>query len=709
MNERGLAPGTTFAGHRIEAVAGRGGMGVVYRARHIALDHVVALKVISPELVGDERFRQRFQSESRIAVSIRHPNVVSVHHAGEEEGLLFVTMDYIEGTDLRGLLNREGWLEPDRATTLLAPLADALDAAHSRGLIHRDIKPGNVLIEPRDGGEHVYLTDFGLARAIDAETGLTASGAFIGTLDYAAPEQIKGERLDARTDVYALGCLLHEMLCGSTLFAKQTEKVAKMYAHLMEAPPDVRELRPDLPADLADAVQRAVAKEPDRRFPSAGDLARAASAAAAGRAVSQDERTVAIGKAAPAAPTAPLAAPPTAPADAPGPEPTGTAEAPPPTEPPATRPDPTVPGGPVPGPEAPRPERRATHSTAARRRRLVAGLAALGVVAAIVVVVLLAGGGGSDEEPRQAASGGSATGGGGGGGAEAATFADSRAAVAGKPIDVEGMPVGIAVSEESDTVWVGSRLGGRLTPIDPRTGKPGDPIDGLAAPEGVASGPASVYVALSDSNEVLRVNERTGREARIPVGTTPRAVVHGGDGIYVTNAGSNTVVPVEIAPTAETPGTPIPVGEDPHGIAVGEGSVWITNRAGGTVSEIELGADQVGRTIEVGSNPKGIAYADRRLWVANTDDDSVSVIDGQTAEVEATIDVADEPRGVIAAFGSVWVANGGGSVTRIDPESAEVDQEIGVDGSPEELAAGAQTIWVTTGTADQVVRIEPEG
>src|SRR5690349_18477542 len=203
-----LQPGSEFAGHRIEGLAGRGGMGVVYKATHIALDHVVALKVISPALAGDPRFRRRFEEESRIAVSIRHPNVVPIHHAGEEDGLLFVTMDLIDGADLRGVLNREGKLDPRRAAEIIGEVASALDAAHARGLVHRDIKPGNILIEAETG--HVYLTDFGLARQIDATSGVTATGAFVGTLDYVAPEQIRGERVDARADVYALGCVLFE-------------------------------------------------------------------------------------------------------------------------------------------------------------------------------------------------------------------------------------------------------------------------------------------------------------------------------------------------------------------------------------------------------------------------------------------------------------------------------------------------------------------
>ena len=294
-----LEQGAIFAGHRIEGIAGRGGFGVVYRATHIHLDHVVALKLISSGRGGEETFRQRFISESRIAVSIRHPNVVAVHDAGEEDGLLYVTMDFIDGTDLRGLLNREGRLDPENAVSLVRQLAAALDAAHEKGLVHRDIKPGNVLIDERGGGQHVYLTDFGLSKQMDATSGVTASGAFVGTLDYVAPEQIKGARLDARTDVYALGCVMFELLSGDVPFASTEEKVAKIYAHLQEEPPELVDAAPEVPAALSEVVWRAMAKEPDDRHPSAGDFARAAAAAVEGRQPSEPERNVGIGAAAP--------------------------------------------------------------------------------------------------------------------------------------------------------------------------------------------------------------------------------------------------------------------------------------------------------------------------------------------------------------------------------------------------------------------------
>ena len=306
-----LNPGATFAGHRIEGIAGRGGMGTVYRATHLALDHVVALKVISPRLAADDAFRERFRSESRIAVSLRHPNVVPIHHAGEEDGLLFVTMDLVDGPDLRGMLIASGTLPPDRAIAIIEQVASALDVAHSRGLVHRDIKPGNILVE-RDSGDRAYLTDFGLAKRFDQGTdagALTRTGAFVGTLDYVAPEQIRGDRVDARTDVYALGCVMYEAIAGKAPFADREENVAKIYAHLQDEPPW-------LPGDggtggsLDEVVARALAKEPADRYPSAGDLARAAAAAIEGQEVLRSaERSVATGKAAPE--TGEPAAPPT--------------------------------------------------------------------------------------------------------------------------------------------------------------------------------------------------------------------------------------------------------------------------------------------------------------------------------------------------------------------------------------------------------------
>ncbi len=276
-----LALGQQLAGYRIDAVAGRGGMGVVYRATQLALDRTVALKLIAPEVAEDSGFRERFQRESRIAASIEHPNVIPVHEAGEADGLLFISMRYVDGTDLRELLARGGPLDPIRAAGIITQVANALDAAHARGLVHRDIKPANVLIASRGGVEHVYLTDFGLSKQSSSESGLTKTGQWVGTLDYVSPEQIEGRQVGIRTDVYALGCVLFQTLTGAVPFERDSE-VSKMWAHVSEPPPAPSRRRPGVPSALDPVVARAMAKDPEHRFASAGELAAAPRAAATG-------------------------------------------------------------------------------------------------------------------------------------------------------------------------------------------------------------------------------------------------------------------------------------------------------------------------------------------------------------------------------------------------------------------------------------------
>src|SRR3954453_7583852 len=288
-----------FAGHRIEAVAGRGGMGVVYVATHLALNRRVALKLIAPELSADESFRQRFKQESMTAASIDHPNVIPIYHAGEEDGKLYITMRYVEGTDLRAMIAEYGKLDPAVAAEIVAQTAAALDAAHARGLVHRDVKPANVLIAGSGGQLHAYLTDFGLTKSTASQSGVTKTGMFVGTLDYIAPEQLQGSALDARSDVYALGCVLYQSLTGNVPFPRDTEP-AKIWAHMSEPPPSVTQEGTDVPPQFEQIVQRAMAKDPNDRYLSAGDLARASLAASESRTVKRAERSVAPGDAAPA-------------------------------------------------------------------------------------------------------------------------------------------------------------------------------------------------------------------------------------------------------------------------------------------------------------------------------------------------------------------------------------------------------------------------
>jgi serine/threonine protein kinase len=271
-----LSVGSTIAGCRLEAVAGRGGMGVVYRATQIALNRPVAVKAIAPLLAKDADYRERFQRESRLAASIDHPNVIPVYEAGELDGTLYLIMRWVQGTDLRAMLNEHGRLESGRAVRLLRPVASALAAAHRRGLVHRDIKPANVLITSgdKDEEEHVYLTDFGIARRTDSLGGVTRTGVLVGTLDYTAPERIEGGKGTPASDIYAFGCMLFETITGRIPFDRSTE-LTKMHAHLNDPVPSARELVPSVPESLDAIIAQAMAKDPAQRFGSAAELAAA--------------------------------------------------------------------------------------------------------------------------------------------------------------------------------------------------------------------------------------------------------------------------------------------------------------------------------------------------------------------------------------------------------------------------------------------------
>jgi DNA-binding NarL/FixJ family response regulator len=273
-----IAVGTVLAGHRIDRIAGRGGMGVVYLATDLTLDRQVALKVIAGSVASDDEFRARFERECRVAASIDHPHVVPIYHAGQEGQRLYVTMRYITGTDLRALLAEGRRLEPDRAVAFVAQVADALDEAHRRGLVHRDVKPGNILIGEHETGERSYLTDFGVTKQRAGGVDLTRTGMAIGTADYMAPEQARGGEVDGRADVYSLGCVLFRALTGEVVFDRDSD-LDKLWAHVHDPPPALLDVRPELPAALGAAVAHALAKEPGERPQTAGELAREARAA----------------------------------------------------------------------------------------------------------------------------------------------------------------------------------------------------------------------------------------------------------------------------------------------------------------------------------------------------------------------------------------------------------------------------------------------
>lgn len=277
-----LASGATVGGFRIESFLARGAMAEVYRAREIGGEQSVALKLLDPTLASDERFRQRFMRESELAAALDHPNIVATLASGEDAGRLYLALDLIDGSDLRDILRHEGRIEPERAVALIEQVAEALDAAHDAGLIHRDVKTGNILVRADDDRDHAYICDFGLARHVSSVGSLTGERGFVGTIDYVPPEQIENGKVDARADVYSLGCVLYECLTGVRPFERDSE-LAVIFAHLNEPPPKATDLRPELPAAFDEVAATALAKNPDDRYSTCGELAAAGRAALHGR------------------------------------------------------------------------------------------------------------------------------------------------------------------------------------------------------------------------------------------------------------------------------------------------------------------------------------------------------------------------------------------------------------------------------------------
>jgi serine/threonine protein kinase len=268
-----LEPGAEFGSYLIESVVGRGGMGVVYRARDTRLDRPVALKLLAPELTVNATFRSRFVRESRLAAAADHPNIIPIYEAGDADGLLYLAMRFVRGVDLRNELDRRGPLPVPEALDVLRQTAAALDAAHEAGLVHRDVKPANVLLADAPAGvrRHVYLTDFGLTKRSSSASGLTTTGHFLGTLDYVAPEQIRGEPVDARADVYALACVAYAVLTGHPPFDKEDE-AAVLWSHMSDVPPRASSLRPELSAAVDAALAAGLAKAREGRPAGCGEL-----------------------------------------------------------------------------------------------------------------------------------------------------------------------------------------------------------------------------------------------------------------------------------------------------------------------------------------------------------------------------------------------------------------------------------------------------
>ncbi len=627
--EATIGSGAIFAGYRVESEIGRGGMGVVYRAHHLALDRECALKLISPALSSDPRFRERFQRESRLAASLEHPNVVSVDHAGDERGTLYLAMRLVEGSDLHRIVETEGPLDLGRAARLIGGVAAGLDAAHARGLIHRDVKPANVLIESVDGGERVFLTDFGVSRTAGKGGTVTSSGELLGSPDYMAPEQIAGHRVDRRADIYALGCLVHYVLTGQAPFPRDND-MAKLFAHGNSPRPRPSELVPALPSGIDRVVGKAMAIGAQERYENAGQLA-------------ADLERVARG-AEPLAPERP--APP-----------------PPPVEGVVTR-------------RMPRP---------GRRRRVGAIVAAGALVAAAAIAAALVvgiGGGGSsvptNPQPRAVdtvnvgreptrlavapsrlwvASTGAAA-------LYALDLVDDQPAR--PPVPTGGSPVSVGIGFHS--VWAINRGSSELLRLEPLSSPIAIPVG--PNPSDVAFDSSSVWVSNRGDGTVSRIDPETNAVvATIPVGAAPTAVATGAGGVWVVNAGDASVIRIDPR-TAHVVGDPIPVGRHPNQLAVGLGHVWVSDPATGTVTRIAPSAMRaIGAAIHVGDRPTAVATGVGYVWVANGGDSTLSRIDPRAGDVAGPpIRVGRDPVDVVVGKGAVWTANFDDStVTRVRP------------------------------------------
>ena len=606
--------GSTLGQYRLTELLGHGGMGVVYRAEDLRLERNVALKLLSGDVSDDARFRTRFLRESRLAASTEHPGIVPIYAAGEIDGLLYIAMRYVEGSDLSGLLRAEGALDPGRAVDLVAQLADALDAAHARGLVHRDVKPSNALISRNGARERVYLVDFGITEDIQSAERLTETNRLVGTGAYLAPERIRGETVDGRADVYSLGCVLFECLTGEVPFPRSSE-FAELYAHLEDEPPRVSDRRPGLPAGLDAVVGRALAKDPEDRWQTGAELAEAARAAL----------------------------------------PSSTSH--------------------VPAPERVAPTRGPPRRAVVGAFVLVAIAAAVVAFAVLAgsgeddTLASLAENTVGRIDPSGAKIAAQIPVGDGpdalavgAGSVWAANSVDGTVT----RIDPEGGQIVIPVRDDTSgmafgegSLWVTDRQDETLYQIRPETNRVVSSIPVGDGPAAVAVAAGAVWIASDVHRSLKKIDVASGSSREIPLGSTPTAIVAGGGAVWVASEEGGTVFRVE--PRTGVVTHTVTVGGGPVSLAVGEGAVWVANRQDATVSRIDPATNAVTDTIPVGKGPTAVAVGEGAVWVANGDEGTVSRIDPATRRPTATVPLKSSPTALAVADGSIWTAVIGGA------------------------------------------------
>ena len=619
--------GSVLAGFRVESLVGKGAMGAVYLAEETSTGQRIALKLLAPELARDERFRRRFLRETELAATLRHPHIVRTLGSGEEERDLYLAMDYIHGSDLRDLLRREGRLEPERAVSLVQQVASALDVAHAAGLVHRDVKPGNILVAPEADGDHAYVCDFGLARHVSSVSSLTGERGFVGTIDYVPPEQIEGGTIDGRADVYSLGCVLFECLAGRRPFDRESE-LSVVFAHLNEPPPRLSDARPDLPEAFDAVFATALAKSPDERYPTCGELAAAAGAALHGKAFVRRRvrrRRLLLGGVAMLAAAGAVVA--------------GLLAA------------------------------GEFHSKAHAAALTVLRPDALNLIDARTRRVV----GRVDSKAANFASG-------------VGSIAFSRTAAwvptanqklvrvslrTRKVTRIDPLPwIPGNVAAGGGAVWVVQDQGQEILRFDPRTGRQtahlevrGDPTGANA--DGVAYADGSLW--LSRGNSVVRVDPRTGRVLH-RIAAPSRYLLSADGAIWAGNPGNGQIWKID--PVANRVAHNQKLHPWLSGLAVGGGSVWAPILPDGVV--YRLSADDLGfqTNLSTGRDPESASFGGGHLWVANTAANTVSLLDdisGGRRELRS----GSRPTTAVYHDGLVWTA-AAAAPTPLPPIKGEV-------------------------------------
>jgi YVTN family beta-propeller protein len=738
---RGLPPhipvGAQIGAYRIESYVDRGGMASVYEATDMRLDRRVALKVLAQELSEGSDFRERFVRESRFAASLDHPNIVPIYDAGEADGHLYIAMRYVRGSDLATVLREKGPFDPAHALAILGPVADALDTAHAAGLVHRDVKPANILLTSaagRDRFEHVYLTDFGLTKRTSALSKLTATGHFIGTLAYVSPEQIRGEPLNALSDLYALGCVAYECFTGVPPFVRD-DQAALLWAHLNDQPTPLSYYRSNLVA--ADpVVARALAKNPSDRYQTCDQFTQMlAEVLLTGRhrqssmltvesapppvteVVPGSSRGVLRGVTAPAGKESPDER------EAQRPGEGGT-----PAKPPRMNQPPMGGGGsddgPVDAPSEGEPSKDPPKNRRPGRRVMVTVVAAAAVVVAVITVVMVVRSVAQSPSDLAAPAGTSPTSSAGAsqGASEEVAVANSLATtltqappatsavvpvsavaiptIEGQPIGVGATPGFVAITPDGRLAYIANRGAGVVTVVDTTVNKVIAQIPmRTGPPQYVAFTPdgnhayVSIFNPKKTINLVAVLDTRTTRVVRtISVDQKPVALAVSPDGkrVYVPSHDARAIDIIDVATNALVQRVDVP--PNPHWIRfTPDGKfAYIADHESNVLSVLDTASHTVIKTIAVGTSPHSVAVSPdgKQVAVVCYDSNDAYFIDTATNQVTGTVAVGTNPQDVTYSPDGhyVYTANvDSNTVSVVDTETGTVTATIPTD-SPTSIA-----------------------